>query len=550
MIHIARVVKRLGVTEMLPGVAVVIVAILQYIFLIRLWLGYPIKFVNVLIPLNVVVTGTILSIVGVIAIVLLSIKRWVCGTEAAKRIEKPAEHHSFNGIRSILNRIVAASTLSNYPKLLYTPKNSYALEVRMPVDGPMAVVIGLGQRDECRRDTDAFAAKLGHEVSHLELATTHFEIWVRRLVTLHFRIFGYLLAVFVLLLSFIDLHGLASNSVFGGFVPVFDASIYIKLSAQFAALLMSSFIVFVYPYFFLVRCEHIHDLRGTDLAGTMALAQRVFAKERQTGIGTRIIVSITSFFTLHPSPSGRRSVILLRDFILLSAIFYPLIMASILPLTQLLVAGWRSTFSIPEHLWNLGQTSATSLFLFAVLSADISRLGLSVLLGVRYWWLKIPTYAFVAAVATQLPRVVLEIIYGVRNDFNTLTIIERTWNGLSVGGINVALLVGTLLIGLCLLTAVRIAATGEDCALSWSVIDKIFTLLIMLGAFTISSLTTLAFRQNVLIALFIVASIYGLVFAYLNRCHVCNKRRLSALALRTQCSCGNDNLSYLKHSLL
>jgi hypothetical protein len=52
---------------------------------------------------------------------------------------------------------------------------------------------------------------LGHEVSHLELAETRIEIGTRRAVTLHFRIFGRLVAIFVLLLGFIDRRGLGST---------------------------------------------------------------------------------------------------------------------------------------------------------------------------------------------------------------------------------------------------------------------------------------------------------------------------------------------------
>jgi hypothetical protein len=62
-------------------------------------------------------------------------------------------------------------------------------------------VVGLDQRAYQRHEPAAFAAMLGHEVSHLELAATRVEIGTRRAVTLHFRIFGWLVAIFVLLLS-------------------------------------------------------------------------------------------------------------------------------------------------------------------------------------------------------------------------------------------------------------------------------------------------------------------------------------------------------------
>jgi hypothetical protein len=62
----------------------------------------------------------------------------------------------------------------------------------------------------------------------------------RRAVALHFHIFGWLVATFVLLLGFIDRRGLGSAPPFAGFVPVFDTTIYVQLGAQFAVLLLSS----------------------------------------------------------------------------------------------------------------------------------------------------------------------------------------------------------------------------------------------------------------------------------------------------------------------
>jgi hypothetical protein len=543
--HTAHIIERLGVSELGAGIAVGLVAILQYVFLVRLWLGYPIKWVNDLIHLNVVIAGVILSVGGALAIAWLSINRWMCGTRAANLLERPAEHESFNEIRDTLSKIVSASKLPNCPRLLYTPKNSLALEVREPENGSPAVVIGLGQREEYRRDPEVFAAKLGHEISHLELGTTRSEILARWLVVLHFRILAWLIAVFVFLLGFINSRGLDSTQIFRGFDPVFDGALYIQLSAQFSALFLSSSIIFIYSYFFLVRREHIHDLRGSELANTSALAEQVFNMQAVTGIGNRIFITIVNFFTLHPSPTARRTVILRNNFLLLSPTLYPLIMAGILPVTQLLIAGWRTAFSIPEHWWNLGQTVVTGIFLFTVLSADVTRLGLGMLLGGRYWF-QTATYAVIAAFATQIPRIVLEIIYGLRHTLEVEVIFERMCNGFRVGGMNVVVLVGTLLIGLSLLTAVRISATGEDCSLRLSWADKIFTLFITIGAFTASSLTSPALIRGVLVALLAIAFCYCLFFVFANRCLACNKRRFSALAFRTRCCCGYEHLSHMR----
>jgi hypothetical protein len=50
--------------------------------------------------------------------------------------------------------------------------------------------------------------------------------------------------------------------------------------------MLSSAIVFVYSYFFIVRPEHIHDFRGSQLAETDALAA-VFATQQADGFSAR-----------------------------------------------------------------------------------------------------------------------------------------------------------------------------------------------------------------------------------------------------------------------
>lgn len=105
--HHARIIERLGVSEIEPGSAVLLVAVFQYIFLIRLWLGYPIRYVDDVIHLNIVIVGVVLSISGIPAIVWFSVNRWIRGTEAAKRLEKGSEHPSFHAIHITLNTTTA-----------------------------------------------------------------------------------------------------------------------------------------------------------------------------------------------------------------------------------------------------------------------------------------------------------------------------------------------------------------------------------------------------------------------------------------------------------
>jgi hypothetical protein len=369
---------RLGISDGPAAVAITVTIAMQYLFLAKLWEGYPIEFIGDVIHQNVVLSMIGLTLLGAVVIVAVSLRRWQLGTRAAAKLEQPATNLSFDAIRSALVRVAARSTLRSAPGLLYTPKNAKALEVRER-GGPFgdAVVVGLDQRGYQRSQPAAFDAMLGHEVSHLEVSETRTEIRARRAVALHFRILGWTIAIFCLVLGFIDRRGIGSRSPFGGFVPVFDATIYAQLSPQFAVLVLSSAIVFVYSYFFVLRREHMHDFRGSQLAGTDALAG-VFAVQRP---GFQPIAALADFFTLHPNPLARARVIKGRDLILLSAILYPLVVSGLQPLTLLLATGWRAFFGVSKEVWNLNLTVASGLFLYAVLRADLARLGLGLLLA-------------------------------------------------------------------------------------------------------------------------------------------------------------------------
>ncbi|WP_050420532.1 hypothetical protein [Bradyrhizobium tropiciagri] len=493
---------------------------------------------------NVVVSMIGLTVLGTVVIVAASLNRWRRGANAESKLERPATNPSFDAIRSGLARVAARSTLLSPPGLLYTPKNGDALEARERVKpSGDAVVVGLEQRTRQRDRPSAFEAMLGHEVSHLELAETRLEIWARRAVLLHFRTLGWSTAIFCLVLGFIDRRGIGSHPSFGGFVPVFDGTIYAGLSSQFTVLLLSSAIVFVYSYYFVVRREHVHDFRGSQLAGTDALAD-VFAAQRSPAY--RPFDASIDFFRLHPNPTARARVIKSRDLILLSAILYPLVMSGLQPLTLLLTSGWREFFGISRETWNFGLTVASGLFLYAVLRADLARLGLGLLLDARRYALLVPIYALVAGLATQVPRIILEILYGLRHEFSVDQIAARIWNGTLVGGGRIALMTAAILGLLAFLNAVRIAAVGETNAGKWSTIGDLLAAILVVGAFTIASLSSPSFMIDVLQFCVPLVFAYAAWFVAACRCQGCGRRRLSAIWTSTRCGCGRDHLTLPK----
>jgi hypothetical protein len=197
-------------------------------------------------------------------------------------------------------------------------------------------------------------------------------------------------------------------------------------------------------------------------------------------------------------------------------------------------------------MWNLGLTVAAGLFLYAVLRADLARLGLGLLLDTRRYSLLMPVYALVAGAGTQIPRVILEILLGLRRGFSFSVILERIWSGSIVGGGRIALMTAAILALLACLNAVRIAATGEANAGKWGVIDGVLSALMVTGGFTMASLTTSAFILAVLPFSVIVAVIYATWFLAANGCSECGRRRFSALRFGTRCRCGKEQLPMLR----
>ena len=541
--HPARLTARLGVSEAPAAAAVAVLAALQYVFLAQLWRGYPLKWAGDLIHMNVVVTGLLLSITGSVAIFAASVLRWRRGVAAARRLEVEASTTTFDGIRNALAWLSQRSTLTEPPQLRYTPKNASALEVReADKNAKRGVVVGLGQRKRQASDPDAFAAQLGHEVSHLELAATAVETRARSLVVVHFRVLGWLLFVFLLVVAFIDPRGLGSAPRAWGFVAVWNPTVYLHMSYQSVVLALSSLIVFVYSYYFVVRREHLHDFRGSQLVGSSVLADRVFAAKASYASRASAVVD---FLQLHPTVSARRRVIRTRDLILLSVALYPFIVAGAQPLSMLLLTGWQDVLGLEDHWWNLAVTVAAGVILYLVLCADMVRLGLGALLHRRFL-LKVPVYAALAGAATQVSRIIFEFVFGLRKGFPLDVIVDRIWTGVVSGGGKIALMVALVLLAVAYLAAICIAATGEQRAGRHSAVFHVVGGAATVGAFCAASLTSLEFIVEVLVLVMIAVSASIAYIAMKNHCIACGRRRFNATLLRTTCACGCEHLPLLR----
>jgi hypothetical protein len=541
--HPARLTARFGVTEVPAAIAVLVLATLQYVFLAQLWRGFPLQAVGDVIHQHVVVAGLALSSIGALVTIAVSTLRWRRSTAAARRLEAVASAPTFEGIRGALAKVVARSTLNPAPQLRYTPKNASALEVREGgASSSSAVIVGLSQRKRQAADPEAFAAQLGHEVSHLELRATTVEIGARRLVIVHFRVLGWLLLIFLLVLGFIDRRGLGSSPHAWGFDPVWDVALYRSMSYHLVLLALSSVVVLVYSYYFAVRREHLHDFRGSQLSGSSVLADRVFAKATPPPPRFKALLD---FVQLHPTNSTRRRVVRQRDVVLLSVVLYPFIVAGAQPLSLLLMTGWEDVFGIERQWWNLAITGATGVILYLVLSADIVRLGLDTVLH-RTLMLKIALYAVFAGVATQVPRFILEFVYGARKGFALDTILLRIWNGFTNGGVKIAAMVALILLALAYLAAVRIAATGEARAGRHAVLFHVVGLATSIGAFCAASLQSVDFIEDVMVLVTLVVMLGLALLAFRNHCAECRRHRLGALLLRTTCACGHEHLPLLR----
>ncbi|MCA1494598.1 hypothetical protein I6F11_27330 [Ensifer sp. NBAIM29] len=543
--HPVLLMRKAGLSEIPAATVISVVAILQYVFLGRLWIGYLIEKAGDVIAYEVVATATVLALAGTLSIGVVTGTRWVSAANAARKLEKDANNPSFDDIKRVLAGVLPRSTLAVAPRLRYTPKNDLALETRQGLYGDdPTIVVGLAQRFVASDRPDEFSPQIGHEVSHLELSGTGIEVVVRRAVALHFLVLGWFLSMFLLALGFIDRTGLGSDPPFSSFNPIFDATIYITLSSQFIVLLLSSLVVFAYPYFYVVRREHAHDVRGSQLAGNDALATKVFPAllAKQT-----FWEDCKTLWTLHPTIRSRIKIVERRDVLLLSPIVYPLLVATLQPLLLLLTTGWRVYFGVDESFWNLGLTVFSGLLLYLALSADFVRLGLGLHLEKRrVWWFLL--YALVAAVATQIPRIFLEIAFGLRRGFSGEEITIRILSGLGTGGFNIIMELTGLLVVLGYLSAAKIAAFGFSGSWRLEVWNRICAAVIVVAGFTIISLSSIEFQMHVLL----VATMVGLlalapiVFA---RCSNCRRSAWQGLMLQTKCRCGGDRLRPLRDIL-
>ncbi len=541
--HPAKLLQKLGVHDGPVMIAVTVIAVFQYIFLLKLWEGYLLKWSDVAVHSNVVTAGIAITLLGVLLIPLTSFHRWRTATAATRQLERPARDQTFNQIRHTLHEQVNRSSLAATPDLWYTPKNINALEVRH--DRPAhhgAVVVGVGQRKRQNDDPEVFAAELGHEISHLELGQTSSEVLIRRLVGLHFRVIGWLVLVFIAALGFIDTLGIPQQMPFGGFLPIFDLNIYVRLTAHFAVLALSSFIIFLYSYYFVVRREHLHDLRGSQLVGSNVLADRVFEPIANSAASWR---AIRDFFELHPSPARRAHVVRSREFILLSPVLFPLVLVSSLPIMILLATGWENYFGIARHWWNLGVTVGAGLLLYMILSADLARLGIAVVVY-RGRWVTVLTYSACAGVATQLSRIVIGGIYGWRDGVPVNELLVKIGSGIVLGGGRYALMIVAVLLGLAWLSGVRVAAQGEGGTLTGLAIDRMACAIIVIGAFSILSLQSLQYMIDVTVVIGVVVVFYVSWFVATNRCTMCGRWPWETLGLGTKCKCGHERLRELR----
>ncbi len=542
--HPFRLLQAVGISEIPAGIATAIVVLLQYVLVLKLWEGYIVQNVGKHIHSTVAVTGSALSIAGVLVIIGISLYRWHRGSHAARQLERPATHASFEPIVDALDRVSKRSELESSPALLYTPKNAVALEVRHDRNFPQgAIVVGLHQRARQKEQAMAFDAQLGHEVSHLEIRTTAREILVRRGYSLHTRSLAWVVAVFALTLGFIDPGGLSSDTPYSGFMPVFSSMVYTGLPAQLLVLVLTWLIVLIFTHFYLVRREHLHDIRGSQLAGNDSLETQVFDPQSRTAAWFDPLVD---FFALHPTASQRSAILRRRDVILLSVAFYPFVVVG-LQAYILLLAGWPSFFAIELVWWNLGLTVFSGCLLYLLLAADLRRLALGTLLRRNAIVWQIPAYAFFAALATQLPRVLLEFVYGVRQGDMINEIVTRILFGLLSGGSNIIITMFVLLVASTYLYGVRLAANGERRFVGSRIIDHVAGLLLVTGGFVSISLTTDAYRLHTLTGIIGVVLVVVLLTSVSSRCGVCRRRLWGSLWLRAECACGNDTLPILRY---
>ncbi len=532
--HPAKLLNKIGITDRLSGIAIVCIAVLQYLFLAKLWEGYLIRYMGDFVHPYVVWTGMIVSCIGVAVIAYSSLTKWSVGNKSAIKLEKPATHESFQAIQKKVTKIGLRAELEELPVLYYTPKNSDALQVRDSIKQPSRLIVGLNQRRANAIHPDAFEAQIGHEISHLELGETKKEVRTRLLLSLHIKSLSLLVIIYLVALGFIDTLGVDYNGKLGGLAPTFTYEVYRPFQMHAIPLALSTIVIYVYTVFFLVRREHAHDIRGSMLAGNNVLADSVFEPNSRK---ETFFSKINDFFGLHPSYSSRAQIVLNKDYILLSIVLYPLIVAGIQPLVLLLTAGWDNIFDIETNWWNLKITTISALFLFMILRADVVRIGLDWLIN-RPSPNKILFYVFSAGLATQLPRLIMQIVHGMRHEIPVSGIAFRFVDGLVHGGGKVILLLACVLVLCSYLCSVRLAAFGEQTSYFVRSFESIFVALIIVVGYMISSLTSISFLGMLIFLLCLLSVVYLVVLIIFSDCKGCGKKRKNSVFLHSRCSCG------------
>ncbi len=194
-----------------------------------------------------------------------------------------------------------------------------------------------------------------------------------------------------------------------------------------------------------------------------------------------------SLWTLHPTIRSRIKAVARRDVLLLSPFVYPLLVAILQPLILPLTTGWRGYFGIDEAFWNLGLTAFSGVLLYMALSADFVRLGLGLVLEKRrVAWSVI--YALTVGVATQIPRFLLEISFGLRRGFSVDESAMRIVSGFAAGGFNIVMETAGLFVVLGCLSAAMIAAFGFSGSWWLEGWNRVCAIFVVLAAFAIISL--------------------------------------------------------------
>jgi hypothetical protein len=300
--------------------------------------------------------------------------------QARRALEREARDASFEPLRSTLAELSMQAGYTRPVALRYHARHANALHATQE-EGVAAVVVGLRQRALHNRDPVLSRAMLAHELSHLELGARATEERMRRALLIYLALLGLLVAYFFSCLAYLDTAPAQAESALElrDLVPVLDGFVLSRLLSHTYLLAVTTAGLFVLAYFFLVRRELGHDLRASQLIGSVVLAERLFRPEctslRRAPWSRRLWQRLHDFLGLHPSACERARVIEDRDLVLLRSGLYPAIMGMFFPALFLLIIGFRGAVGASEARWNLIATLAMAALMFFILRPDSVRLG-------------------------------------------------------------------------------------------------------------------------------------------------------------------------------